>query len=105
MLGCVKNAERADLVVSRVQALVRAWAGRGDVISEDLGVEHVLARAVLLVEQLQVTLRQLAILCLIALLLVCVQLVFCCLLVLQIAVLFLLLYLVMTSREFKLRVV
>ena len=60
MLRCVQPAKRANLICSRVQALtVRARAGRRDEIGEYLRVEHVLAGAVLLVEQLQVPLRQL----------------------------------------------
>ena len=60
MLRRVQPAKRANLISSRVQALtVRARAGRGDKVGEYLSVEHVLAGAVLLVEQLQVSLRQL----------------------------------------------
>ena len=53
VLRCVQPAKRANLISSRVQTLtVRARAGRRDKVGEYLSVEHVLAGAVLLVEQL-----------------------------------------------------
>ena len=60
MLRRMQPAKRANLISGRIQALtIRARAGRRDKVGEYLSVEHVLAGAVLLVEQLQVSLRQL----------------------------------------------